>query len=631
MPDITVHNNGESVTIPAAKDITLLELLKRNGFFIESPCNGRGNCGKCRIKINNKEHSYTKDEKKILSAEEMQIGIHLACMCRIKENMEITLMQQTRNASIQTDAYVPVVSGTPVAEKIYLELSPASISDQVSDEDRICMELENYKPENGRICHTPFRKDSMKNPFDRLPIRVLLDAPEIIRQNAFKVTIVDIMGKITGIESGNSTQILYGVAVDIGTTTLAAYLYDLKAGKQLSVSSSLNPQNKHGADVISRIDYASKSDSHRLEMSGLIHNALSELILKLCSVSGIKPSDIYLVTLAGNTTMMHLFMGIPSMNIAIAPFIPVTLSGHILYPPEVGLPISKFGGAVVLPSVSAYIGADTVSAVLSTGMHLKEALSLLIDIGTNGEIVLGNESSLYACSTAAGPAFEGASISCGMGGLNGAISRMRILPDGNLEIKTIGEESPVGICGSGLIDAIACMLEIGIIDETGRILSIEELDENAYRYRTKLIEINEQPAFILVSSVDSFNCKEIVITQKDVREVQNAKAAIAAGIQVITRVAGYRLQDIQTIYLAGGFGSFIQIDSAITVGLLPRDLSGRITAIGNAAGAGAINALLSGEELLQTDIIAKKVKYLELSSNPDFVQEYTDNMFFEIN
>ena len=252
----------------------------------------------------------------------------------------------------------------------------------------------------------------------------------------------------------------------------------------------------------------------------------------------------------------------------------------------------------------------------------------MVDIGTYGEIVLGSKSSLYACSTAAGPAFEGANILCGIGGVEGALSDIAICSDGKLQMKTIGGHKPIGICGSGLIDAIACMLEMGIIDETGRIVDEDELPENAEGYKRNLIEKNNQPAFLLVPAAESGHGEEIIITQKDIREVQNAKAAIAAGIRVLIREAGYTAEQIHAAYLAGGFGSYMRIESALKIGLLPSELSGRIQAVGNAAGAGAICSLLSGDELLEADKIAKSIRYLELSSRPDFVSEYTDNMFF---
>ena len=326
--------------------------------------------------------------------------------------------------------------------------------------------------------------------------------------------------------------------------------------------------------------------------------------------------------------MLHILLGLPCRNIAIAPFIPVTLSECILYPEEFGMEINEAGRVLVMPSVSAYIGADTVAAVLSARLHLSKEIALLVDIGTNGEIVFCNRGEMYSCSTAAGPAFEGANIFCGTGGVDGAISEVSIQDNKELETKTIGGYKPIGICGSGIVDAVACMLQIGLIDETGRILDKDELPEDVLFYQDRLVEIKGQNAFILAFADAGVYGGQIVITQKDIREIQNAKAAIQAGIRVLIKEAGYSIQEIQKVFLAGGFGNYMRTESAIAIGLLPKELIGRVQAIGNAAGAGAVFSLLSEREYSEACQISRKMRYVELSSNVDFVEEYTNNMLF---
>lgn len=595
--------------------VSLLDALKEQGIVLESPCNGKGICGKCRVLVHN-SIPHTPEEKKHLSAEEICKGVHLSCMVQVYDNLEISLNVTHKSAAIITEANVIDTEVKPLVQKKFVSLPNPSISDQRADDERLLASVKKIESGNLNQC------------FNHFPLSFLKKLPSVLRQKHFNVTLIQILDNITGVESGDTVLKNYGVAIDIGTTTLAAYLYDLNTGKQISVSSQLNPQKKYGADVISRIEYSSKNPTNQSEMSILIQSALNDLIQQLVSIARIQHTDIYAVTLSGNTTMLHLLLELPSTNIACAPFIPVTLSGLVLKPNDLNLNINPSGRLFILPSVSAYIGSDTTAAVLSTGMHNKIDISLLIDIGTNGEIVIGNNSFLYACSTAAGPAFEGANISCGIGSVDGAVSGVSVMNNGTLKIDTIRGYKPVGICGSGLIDAVSCMLKIGVLDETGRILDKDEIKSNVHKYSDRVYKINNQQAFLLVPADETFHHENIYISQKDIREIQNAKAAIAAGINILIHEAGCKAHDIKCAYLSGGFGSFINIDSALSIGLLPKELSEKTKPVGNAAGAGTIHALLSEDKLSQIEKIAKQIKYLELSSRKDFTYEYTENMFF---
>jgi len=622
MPEIIIHTDGQTIKKEVQDNITLLEALRITGNFPPSPCNGKGTCGKCRVFINHGADFFTDQEKKSLSAEEMEKGIHLSCMIRVNNDIEVTLPDTSSKASILTSAEITQISEIPAVTKKFYTLPAPSISDQLPDDNRLYRTV--FDTSNSLMD----KKDRLnyKCTGKSLPLEILQSLPDIIRNDGYQVTVTKVIDEITGVESGDTSNTLYGVAVDIGTTTLAAYLYDINGKKLLSVASLLNPQSKYGADVISRIEYTMRDESNLKEMSSLIRSSINELISELALSVSISNTDIYAVSLAGNTTMLHFALGIPARHIAAAPFIPVTLSGLLLKPDELNLSINPSGRVIVLPSVSAYVGADTVAAIMSTSMYSKNDISLLVDIGTNGEIVLGNNSFLCSCSTAAGPAFEGANIACGTGGVEGAISEVFVTTEGSLRINTIGNKKAVGICGSGLIDAIACMLDTGIIDETGRI------DTNNLpvpsELRSRIIEINNQPAFILLNGNETAAGNPIYITQKDIREVQNAKAAIAAGINILAVKTAIDINDIKHVYLAGGFGSFMRISSALRIGLLPGELAGRISAVGNAAGAGAIRAMLSKEEYITACETAKKIQYIELSSEPLFVSSYTDNMFF---
>jgi len=394
----------------------------------------------------------------------------------------------------------------------------------------------------------------------------------------------------------------YGVAVDIGTTTLAASLYDLKTAKRLSVTSDVNRQGRFGADVISRIQFAS-SKENLLLMQDTVLTQVNRMILRLCKQSAINCKDIYVVAVSGNTTMQHIFMGLDPTGIGVAPFTPVTLDTHIFDTdaPELkwDVKINKKGKIVVCASIASYVGADILTGILATGIHKADKPCILLDIGTNGEIVLGSKDGIFSCATAAGPAFEGANISCGVAGIEGAINTVSY-DDAN-KFTTIGNKKPIGICGSGLIDAVYSMLKNGIIEESGYM---------------------EAEEFKITDNV--------ILTQKDIREVQNAKAAIAAGLKILIRRSGYKYSEIDKLYLAGGFGTVMNVESSTGIGLIPAELKDKVIPAGNTSLAGTSMLLLDKANIDTIDSIRKMTQYIELSQDNEFTEEYVDNMFFEV-
>jgi len=401
----------------------------------------------------------------------------------------------------------------------------------------------------------------------------------------------------------------FGLAVDIGTTTIAAYLYDLMTGERIGIASAINPQKAFGADVISRIDFTMKGKSERDRMQTEIVTCIQDIVEKFAQ-------QISVILFTGNTTMMHFLLNLDASGIAVAPFTPESIDMHILDASEIGLkmPDSKM---VVLPSVSAYVGADTISAIISTGIYKSEAPQLLVDIGTNGEIALKSGAAVWACSTAAGPAFEGANITHGMPAVDGAISKVTI-EDGEMKFKVIGDSEPVGLCGSGVLDMIAVLLEHEVIDFSGRLVDDDEISEAWLAER--IVEHNNANAFKVFG--------DILITQKDVREIQNAKAAICAGIMILVERAGISLSDICDTFLAGGFGNFMDKFSAIKIGLIPKELEDSIVTAGNAAGQGASMALLNKDYFDLSTELSKTIKYIELSFDPGFSDCYMENMMF---
>jgi uncharacterized 2Fe-2S/4Fe-4S cluster protein (DUF4445 family) len=355
---------------------------------------------------------------------------------------------------------------------------------------------------------------------------------------------------------------------------------------------------------------------------------INGMILALSEKTGVAPQEIYLVSLAGNTTMLHLALGIAPRNIAASPFIPVLTETGVFPAGELGLAAAPGALAVSLPAVSAYVGADITAAILACGMDQDEGLNLLIDIGTNGEIVLGGRDRLAACSTAAGPAFEGAHIRCGAGGVPGAIDSFRAGGKGELRYTTLGGEPPCGICGCGIVDLLAFLLEKGIVDETGRMISPQETGAEVPGCRGRLRLTGGEASFLLVPEEESATGEAILLTQKDVREIQLAKAAIAAGVDTLIRRLGAGTHSIARLYLAGGFGNHIRAESAAALGLFPRELAGRVEIVGNAAGKGAAMYLASGRAALRCEYIRERTEYVELSSSPQFMDAYVEKMMF---
>lgn len=389
----------------------------------------------------------------------------------------------------------------------------------------------------------------------------------------------------------------YVIAFDLGTTTVVAYLMDGETGGLLSKVSCMNPQAQYGADVISRIQYAMQTDASAL--SGCIRHALADLTRQAALQAGIAPDEITTASIVGNTAMHHLLLEIDPKPLTVPPYMPGVCDALTL-PPEGLLPIAPNGAVRILPNIAGFVGADTVGCLLSCRMDALQPLTLMIDIGTNGEMVLGNQSRRIACSTAAGPAFEGAKIECGMRGAPGAIDHV-YLENGEITCHVIGDGQPIGLCGSGLLDLVRCLLETHRITESGRM---------------------ECGSFAIENS-------KVYLSQKDVREVQLAKAAIRAGIELMCKSFGVAVSDIQQVLLAGAFGNYLDPRSACAIGMIPPVLMDRIVPIGNAAGEGACLAALSSKEFAYSKMLAKQTEFLELASLPEFNDCYVDCLCFE--
>jgi len=392
------------------------------------------------------------------------------------------------------------------------------------------------------------------------------------------------------------------------------------------VRTAINPQGRHGADVITRIEFEIGQPDGNKKLQQEIAGLIDGFIAELCKGVGVDPvKDVVALSCAGNTTMLHFLAGVPARGIAVAPFTPGFLGPVELKPADVGLASMSPNGAVsLLPCVSAYVGADIVADVYACAMHRTQATELLIDLGTNGEIVLAAGGKLYTCSCAAGPAFEGANISCGCGGVEGAVDTVKYdAAAGDIKTTTIAGKPPIGLCGSGLVDAVAALLETGAVDETGRIIGPDDDEEGV------LPKAVGERVFELPDGMTAVRLTEgVELTQKDVRELQNAKAAIAAGVDTLLGAAGIVAGDVDRVWLAGGFGSVINRHSAARVGIYPAELAERVRAAGNAAGVGACCALVSGRALGDMIKARDRMQYIELSGLPGFMDAYVEHMMF---
>ncbi|TJX12838.1 DUF4445 domain-containing protein [Tissierella creatinini] len=597
-------------TVSVSKGSTILQAAIAADVKVESNCGGKGTCGKCKVQLADRNLTpISKAEEKFLSKSELSEGFVLACQRFLEEDTVISLREQKDSFSRKTGLKniaedIPI---NPSIAKHFLNLNPPTIEDQLPDWDRV----KNALPV----------KDI---PFDR---SLAASLPGILRKSKFKVTAVLDENELLAIESGDTMDRSFGLVVDIGTTTVAAYLMDLNSGRVVGNGALTNPQQFFGADVISRINHASLGPDALLQLQEKVIGGLNNIIEVLCKEHRLKAEEIYQVIIVGNTTMSHLFLGIDPTYLAPAPFIPVFHESVKVTARELGLKILPSGKVIVLPIVAGYVGSDTIGVALATKVDRLSGITLAIDIGTNGEMILAGKGRILTCSTAAGPAFEGAQIKYGMRAAEGAIEEVTITED--VELKVIANIKPKGICGSGLIDAISEMVHSGVIDESGRIAGEpEELAMFSPQLRDRIREGESGMEFVLAWSKDTENGQDIVLTQKDIRELQLAKGAIMAGIKILLIEMEIDEQQIDRVFLAGAFGNYIKKESALGIKLLPNLPLERITAIGNAAGDGAKIALISVAERKRASDIARVAEHIELSSRRDFQDFFLESLSF---
>ena len=590
--------------------VSAFDAASWNGIAIDSTCGGYGTCKKCKVKITTGNVPISSLDNRAFSTTELSQGWRLACLVRTLENVSIDVPPLTTRPKAATVGVGRQVILRPAVQKRYVELVEPTLHDQRTDIVRLLDAI-----------------DDIEATVSLAAIRAL---PQTLRSSDFKVTAVFIDQALIDIEPGDTSSIRFGIAYDLGTTTVVATLLDLNTGTPLAVKSMLNKQQPFGADVISRIS-ATMLDPLALDrLRSLAQDTLSQLTEEVCEEAGINPLHVYEVALAGNATMTQLLLGIDPEPIGVAPFIMASAEYPDVEATELGIIIHPRAKAVILPSLGAYVGGDIIAGALASGMDRDKRLRLFIDVGTNCEIILGNGEKILATAAPAGPAFEAASIRCGVRAASGAIETIKI-EDGELLIGTIEDEPAIGICGSGLVDACACLVEVGLLDHSGRFVTDEIATLVAPKLAGRLLQREGERVFVLTWSGIEGDLNDCVyLTQRDVRELQFAKAAIATGWALLLEEFGIEPDEIQQVLLAGSFGSYLSPASAIKIGLVPKLSVLRIVSAGNVAGEGAKMTLLSAQERHGANALLQEIQYVELSDRADFNDKFVERLAFPI-
>lgn len=608
---VTILPMGLEINVP--EGTTIKDAISKAMPDFDYACGGRGNCGKCRVKVVSNAPLPTDNERRLLEEQELEAGIRLACIAAIHENITVQLPEGKKaEHNILMQAIERSFTIEPLISKHCLELECPSLQDQRSDWKRIKESLAKEKHSYIDL---------------RIQLPVLHNLSKILRSAQYYIAAVTDGEEILGIEKPDEAGMMLGMAFDIGTTTIVGYVMDLETGRELCAVSALNPQVKFGADVITRTGFTNQEGGLEKLQSVLI-NKIDQLIGEAAEKAGINRKQIYALTFVGNTCMHHILLGISPKYLALSPYVPVTIEPVVFDPGNFNISINPAGRAFVLPNIAGFVGADTVAVVLATEMDKSTDIKLAIDIGTNGEMVLGSSRRLVSCSTAAGPAFEGAQISCGMRGAEGAIDHVGF--EGKLTYSVIGGGKPKGICGSALLDTIAGLVELGIINKRGKLLPPERIKNPAAEaFVRNIIQHGDTYAFLLADMPVTAHGRRIMITQEDINALQLAKGAIAAGIKVLMQELGICEHDISEVLLAGAFGNYMDPHSSCVIGLIPGELESKIKMVGNAAGTGAKLALLSRSEFRRAADIADSVEYVELGAYPKFNSVFAAEMCFK--
>jgi len=615
-----------------ARFISFYDILLGINVPIQSLCGGSGTCGKCKILIEKgKEYLIppTDEEKKFLTKEDFELGWRLACRTRINENylnelenknppqFRIFLPEELllEDFKILTSGKNKGTKLNPTIKKFYLEVKKPSLQEPTSDFERTISALKSK--------YMNFDKNHSLH----INMKTLNDLSKILRENNHAITLTTLNEKkIIAVESGNKVEQNFGIAFDIGTTTLVGYLINLYDGKIYSIASKLNQQTAFGEDVVTRLTYIKNNTDGLQKLNSAVLNGLNDIILKNCANSNIKPSQIYEASVVGNSVMHHIFLGLDPTSIGLSPYVPLIKEGLNLNSNELNLNINNQGNVYIAPVIAGFVGADTIGVILSSDIENEKQLTLAIDIGTNGELIIGNQEILATGSCAAGSALEGAHIKDGMRAASGAIDSIKIDPETlNVSYTTIKNKKPIGICGSGLIDAVAEMLKSKILTRSGNF------NKNLINHE-RIIKKDNKVEFIIAKKDETSINREISLSQNDIRQIQMAKGAFYAGARLIIKELKehYKVKDteIKQIFLAGAFGNYIDKENAKFIGMIPDISNDKIFQIGNAAGIGAQYCLLNRDIRIKAQSLLNKIKYVEISLKKQFQREFAEAMYF---
>jgi uncharacterized 2Fe-2S/4Fe-4S cluster protein (DUF4445 family) len=596
--------DGADVRVPSGTPI--FDAASWNGIAIDSTCGGHGTCKKCKVRIVSGDVPVGSIDPRAFTADELADGWRLACRAGSRSDLVVEVPPlQTRPKAALVGVGRHVIL-RPSVQKRHLVLDEPSLEDQRSDLQRVLDGIDDLEP--------------------RASIELLRSLGVVLRSANFDVTAVVCDEDLIDIEPGDSTARRFAIAFDLGTTTVVATLIDLDSGQPAAVRSMLNRQQPYGADVITRIS-ATMMDDHALAaLRERAHETLAELTAEVCTEAEVDPAEVYEITVCGNVTMMQLALGIDPEPLSMAPFV---VSTHT-FPPvparDFGVDVHPRAPAFVFPSLGAYVGGDIVAGMLATGLTRDRRLRLFIDVGTNSEIALGSSERVLATAAPAGPAFEAAQIKCGMRAAEGAIEGMKIEGD-SLELEVIGDVEAAGMCGSGLVDAVAELVQSDLLDHSGRFIPDEDAAALHPGLAARLTKIGKERVFVLHWRGED-PAASVFLSQRDVRELQFAKASIATGWNILLRELEIAPGEITQVLLAGSFGAYLTPLSAVRIGLVPKLALPRIVSAGNVAGEGAKIAALSLRERAEAQSILREVEYVELSGRADFNDLFIDQLAF---
>ncbi len=612
---VTFHPEGTAVDVEPGT--TLLDAARQAGVMIASICGGDGICGRCRVQI----RSGTVDAAPtaLLTRDEIQAGYVLACQTRVTEAVEVTVPSDARGdgAQILVDedasrfrALSPALGGVqeypydPIVTKLCVELPPPTLHDHLGCQERLFREI--------RRC--------VATPVMQMGLKVLQALPKQHRGSNWKVTVtLGSRGETTEViqvEEGDRAGACYGIVVDVGTSTVVAHLVDLSTSETLDAEACYNSQMPYGAEVTRRIIHAEREGPESLRAA--VVGDINDLVGTVVARTGVELHDVVACFASGNTTMLHFLLGLDAANIRKSPYVPTTTCPPPVRAAEVGIRINPRGLLYSMPSIGSWVGGDITAGILATGLADAERLTMFIDVGTNGEIVLGNNEWMLACATSAGPAFEGSGVKCGMRASRGAIERVTFTEGGSIALETIGEAEPAGICGSGLIDAIAGLFEHGLVDRSGQLLPGRS---KRIRERDGIYE------FVLAPAAEADADMDIVVTQADIENVLRAKAAIYAGAKILLGTTEHTFTDIDQLLIAGGFGNYLDGRKAVLLGMIPDIPVERIRFVGNTSLNGAKMALLSRAAFERSTEIARSTTYYDLITYPHYYEEFMSAKF----